>query len=69
MSYLCFLIGFAIGLVVGIFGIIILRPKYSGILHIKKDGNEAYLFLDLDATPEKMSEEAYVYFKVHTDSQ
>lgn len=67
MTY--FFIGLAIGIVGGIFGIIIFRPKYSGILHIRKDENEAYLFLDLDSTPEKISKEAYVYFKVHADSQ
>lgn len=56
-----FLIGFMVSLAITTFYV---RDHTYGTLKQATDGEETYLFLDLDKPPEKIMQEEWVFFKV-----
>lgn len=66
MEYIFFiLIGVLIGIIIGTFMFAVSMVKAtSGMLKMMYDGDESYLFLDLDKYPEEIMQKKYVVFKV-----
>lgn len=69
MDYKVLVIGFLIGLILGVF--ITTFKKKDGLLrvHWDEDDGEPYLFLELDEAPEKVIRKKFVIFKVKEDSR
>lgn len=65
MNFIYLILGIIIGILLGIFLTSMIMVRWIfGTLKMMHDGDESYLFLDLDRYPKELSKYKYVIFKV-----